>query len=1241
MSQKENITKKETINQIIKTNKIEFIEKNLPKLIKYCKNYLQKLKEIRNFVDPNKLEDFSPVILSKEDDKHSELINNAVDNPNVINLALTGSLGSGKSSILKTFEYNYYLQHKCLDISLATFDEINSDPEKTKIEKIEYNILKQLFYSVEHKKIPESRFKRIENHTGILWKTTFFILWITSLSYFLNFEYFDELKKALFINYHYKFLSFVYGSYFIIYLICLIHKLMNFVINFKMTKFKFKDVDFDNNQDKKTINFENEIDEILYFFEKTTFDVVFIQDLDRFNSTEIFIKLREISNLINNYEPIKKSRKVTFIYAVADNIFKESERAKFFDLIIPVIPVINYTSSSSKLLLKLDSDIIDGNLSKDFIEDVSRFLNDYRTIKSICNEYTLYKKIINPKGEKNNLLAMMIYKNIEPTDFENLNINRGYVYNVIDKSNDLIDERIEIYDDKIQKLKTNLEAVKNEKLKNVNELRMLYVLKFCELVLDKQNLAIFAFNLKNLRHTIEQTLSNEIFDLLRRETDIKFYSSTYNSTTYSGISFNQIEKIIDVKSYSERLAILKNSEKENLNQIRIELSEIENKKQELNSKKLFELLDDKNSETYFEKFLNENKKVNNIKLINYLISNGYINEDYNHYVSYFHPGSITKEDNDFLISLLPSEKSLSYKHKLNEVKSLIKQIKPENYNRESILNFSFIDYLIEKKEISKLNSITSLLKKGNKKSIKFIDEYLAYSNENNKSDFLKILMNNWNEIWSLIKSDSEFPEEKIETYLKYIFKYLDTATVEKIDKQQSLSNHISKLKNLDCFYSNDINIDRVKKFIENSEIKFENLEFKKEHKTLFEYIYDKNNYVINEKMITLFISNFNQNGTDIKNLKTANYTTIKNSGKPKLVKYLDDNLDVYIENVFLTLKDNFNESQETLCSFINNKLTNNENLIEKGNFIIEDISKIIDKESQSLLITNQRIKTNWENLITYYKKSKVIDEIICGYLNLEHIYNFLSKLPLINDPDENIKKSFSKDLIKSDVSDVSFSKLTNNLPFSYKDGNEFIGISEAKMKSLIQSKTILLSNENYNLINDEFNNILIILLEKNTADFIKTIEEYELENSIILEIINSKIFSIPQKLLIIELIEDSVLVENKTLLIKLSEFLQANKINKISSDLLAELISSSDSLKNKVELTNKYFSSIKTNNLRKIILKIGDPYSKLLLNKHPKVENTSYNQELIRNLSGILIKTPKPTKDNKQIELFPFTIPKI
>lgn len=1218
-----------TIFEKIKFKKNEFFRFYITRILKHLSNYLKKTTTINGFENPDNFEDFGPIVLSDEEDRHSKKIKYAIDNPNILNLALTGPLGSGKSTILKTFKNNY-IEYNYLDISLATFDKKTLDTEK-----IEHNILKQLFYSVEHKQIPESRFKRIENLKGIKLKTFLFILWLCSLSYFLKFEFFNELIKTLHLNYQFAFLSFIYGLYFIAYSSVLVYKLMTFILNFKLTKFKIKDVDFDNDQDKKTINFENEIDEILYFFERNPIEIVFFQDLDRFNESEIFIKLREINNLINNYEPIKKKRKVTFIYAVSDDIFKENERAKFFDFIIPVIPVINYTSSSSKLLAKLNPDIRNKKLSKDFIDDVSLFLNDYRTIKSIYNEYQIYKNIIGKQLDSyNNLLAMMIYKNIEPTDFDKLNSNNGYVYNVIQNSKELIEKRIQFFDDKIIELSKKTEDAKNETLKNAEELRRLYVSKFCELVITKHNYPFHAFNINNNRQSLETTISDDVFDLFRKETDIKFYTGQYSSLSHSGISFKQIEEAIDKANYSERLEIILNNQKDKLNKIKVELNNFKKEKQDLKSKKLYEILDDSNSIAFFKKYSDENKGLNNLKLINYLLIEGYINEDYNHYISYFHPGSITKEDNDFLMSLLPSEKPLPPNHKLKEVNSLIKRIKPENYNREAILNFTLIDYLIENKITSKFNSIINLISKENEKSISFIDDYLEYANENNKSIFFKTILNNWSEFWNSIITKSNFIPEKIELYLTYIFKYLDLTTINNIDKQHKLSNYISELDNLRCF-ENDVNVETLQKFLKDSPTEFKNLNYEEKHRSLFEFIYNNNIYEINEKMIELFISHFNQNNININNLKTSNYTTIKESGMSKLIEYIDKDLDIYLEDVFIKLENNTNESQESITSILNNARPETSiEIIEKTKFSVTDLSKIETIKMQSKLITSNKITTDWKNLITYYKKSKEIDDTIIEYLNIEHNYNILSKIR-IDDSDASIKTSFSKDLIMSDISDESYSRLTKSLPFYYKNGNEFIGINNSKMKLLIDSKTISLSSHNFTMIDDQFNDLLIFLIEKNVVNFMESIEKYTLDSSIILKILKSQAFITTQKLSVIENTTDDVLMNNKNLLIELSKFLLENKISKISSALLIALISNSTTHKDKVELTNNYFNFIENFNLSVVIEKIEE-FSKLLIGKHPKVDNIKHNQQLIKNLEGKLISNKKVSKDSKKIELFPY-----
>jgi hypothetical protein len=73
---------------------------------------------------------------------------------------------------------------------------------------------------------------------------------------------------------------------------------------------------------KENSYFDEYLDEIVYFFQKTKTQVAIFEDLDRFRDPHIFETLRELNTVLNNSEQIK-SRPVRFVYAVRDSIFEQ------------------------------------------------------------------------------------------------------------------------------------------------------------------------------------------------------------------------------------------------------------------------------------------------------------------------------------------------------------------------------------------------------------------------------------------------------------------------------------------------------------------------------------------------------------------------------------------------------------------------------------------------------------------------------------------------------------------------------------------------------------------------------------------------------------------------------------------------------------------------------------------------------------------------------------------------------
>lgn len=364
-------------------------------------------------------------------DKKSEYLKAlewAFDNKKIKNIALAGPYGSGKSSIIESFlahdkSENEGICNKIkrklsrektindisLKISMATFAEgVKKDNKDGKIsveiDEVEKGILKQLFYKVDYRKIPQSRYKKLHN---VNFKKTLLIEFLAAVM----FAFFatilipktctNAINRFLYLADKFPVSPIIYyvitGIVFVIFLL-----MTAFLYRWVISRFRIKEIKIPVNAtvqndggDKESI-FNKNLEEIIYFFEVMKYRIVFFEDLDRLDDRKIFIHLRELNNLLNNDDLIKE-KPIVFVYAVSDDIFTEKNRTKFFDFIIPVIPVVNSTNSGEELLERLDlgnDNNMEIGFNQDFILDISPFVSDMRILQNICNEFLVYKKTL-------------------------------------------------------------------------------------------------------------------------------------------------------------------------------------------------------------------------------------------------------------------------------------------------------------------------------------------------------------------------------------------------------------------------------------------------------------------------------------------------------------------------------------------------------------------------------------------------------------------------------------------------------------------------------------------------------------------------------------------------------------------------------------------------------------------------------------------------------------------------------
>lgn len=461
------------------------------RIVKYLNAIIAWLeKRPQENIIPKSISSLAPKILTDEKDlerikPYLCRLNDAVNQKGITNIALTGAYGSGKSTILSTFQNKYLLDGEYISISLASFkDNRNDDSEKNDdLEReLEISILQQLFYHVDPAKIPDSRFKRIINLTNkrLLIFSFSFVVWILCALIFFKFGYIENLNPATWDTTK----VFLWGQFFTTLassvgffagIVFLGRNFMRLFLNSKINKFNIKgEIELGSEIDKSVFN--EHLEEIIYFFQRTNYKVVIIEDLDRFNNTDIFTKLREINTLLNKSE-LLSGREVNFIYAIRDEMFTDkSERVKFFEYIIPVIPFINPSNAGEQLAKLIKESKLEETLSKDFTEDVVTFIDDIdmRLLTNIFHEYVLYKDSLQ-KLDQNNLFAIITYKNIFPDDFAKLHKRDGHLYKLLSNKDEYIKGITAKDKSRIIEKELEIENIQKETIDNITELKAVYI----------------------------------------------------------------------------------------------------------------------------------------------------------------------------------------------------------------------------------------------------------------------------------------------------------------------------------------------------------------------------------------------------------------------------------------------------------------------------------------------------------------------------------------------------------------------------------------------------------------------------------------------------------------------------------------------------------------------------------------------------------------------------------------------
>lgn len=1134
-------------------------------------------------------------------------LNEALEHEDVKNIAISGSYGAGKSSFIKTFEYkNKDSKYKFLDISLAAFKKEDKD-----ISLVEKSILQQIFYKVEQGDVPRSRFKRISTIEWIKIKSAIIVLFLFSF-FILNdsmiMKNIPYISDMIFI----PFLILILGTFFIS------KSLIENYGGITLEKLNLQNLEIKTNKEDEASLLNKYLDEILYFFSNTSYNTVVFQDLDRFDNIEIFTKLRELNNFLNNSEQVKKKhKKIVFLYAIKDDMFRDGDaRTKFFDFMIPIIPYINSSTSYDKLLEFFKDDLASNNKFtkekekekfEDFLRGIALYIKDMRLLKNIYNEYIIYDEKIGNKLDKTNLLAMIVYKNFYPEDFNMLHKDEGIVFNIFKNKNRFIKELDDGYNQEVENLTTQIKYIENEQHSDIQELRMVYIYKIIQkLGSIPQN----QISIDNKTINISHAILDDNFKSIQVSQNIKLINQ------YQSFKFSDIEKEVNEQSYSDRETFILEKFDGTIKKLYQKIEAIKDKQKLLQRQSIKQLCTITHAKNLLSRYLKKKE------LLQFLIFNGYLEENYYLYLSYSFNKSLTSSDTEFLKSVI-NNNNLDFDYKLTNLKELMNKLRVNEFEKHSILNYDLIDFLINNKTDYKEQYETAfeLLSNESEESIKFIFAYIDFLPEMNS--FISEISHHWTGVWQYLYDDSPIAHRNLEKYF-YLFLYnLNTEQLAKINENNTLAKFISCLTSLKDLVAEDNK--KFQQLISALDIKFCSLVESISNKPLFAYIYDNNNYILNQLMIEQIIYTKYVVKSDIEEeLHRKHLTIIKAlDQQKKLIQNIENNISLYINDIFLQIESNRNESEETIIWLLNNDKLNLEEktkIIDKQDTIIEDISKIEEQEVLDTLFEKNKIKPVWENIGWYYNLTKSLNKVLIGYLNIQKNADELSKIKInTNYCDEH--KSFDtqilEDILTTNDFDINSYKVlikANGYPYEFVDINN---LSEDKIDLLIENGNLQLTTSNIANLIEHSHSKHIILIEKQFNIFVKNLNDCLplLSETDFIKLFESSNIIDEEKLHFIECLEIESLSIDKKLALILSNLYFKNK-KAMSKSLLYKIITQLPT-DNKLEVLVSQLAykveEFECSEINELLSFIGSRYSELCaIGAYMKIDNNQNNKILIK-----------------------------
>ena len=587
---------------------------------------------------------------------------------------------------------------------------------------------------------------------------------------------------------------------------------------------------------------------------------------------------------------------------------------------------------------------------------------------------------------------------------------------------------------------------------------------------------------------------------------------------------------------------------------------------------IYDQISDKKEKIENKQYKSEYDKLSSscyFPLLRALIIQGYIDENYNDYTSFYDEQGLPQNDMLFLRNI--NERILNdWQLELKKPEIVLKRLNPNNsskFNEPAVLNYSLLNHILSTNKTSDLSQFINLLKSN--REIDFINKYLEKSytlliNNDTKYQpkYLCLFVKEINiQLWDICNSINAF-DRRLYVYLSLIHNELEELV--KMNEDGDLKDFIEYSTDFLCI---DEEWNRIFQLIDDLQnhllkiifaftiikIKFKQIEYSSPE--LLALVEENDCYELNAVNVKHILQN-RYNKTNIDSQIIEILLTLSDDSPVKV--YFQSNLEQLVRSITESDISIIDDNEDTVLFILNHdeiSLSVKIAYIDKISLTIKLLEQVTGKGVWNILLEKQKIEYSAENIVHYFFNYALGDEDKGRKINdqLAHFINNSDKdispqhanLEELIPSKSNINIFVEKIILNSDLNPDKYRMLIAWFNGRYYSDFVYTGLSKEKISILIQFETIRLGEEqDLDFIRENYPDNIQELIIHNFNDYIN-----KLKNNPLLvnhdEIINllSEDLSLDEKLSLLPLTSKPILINNKNYPTELQNYILKNNFN--------------------------------------------------------------------------------------------------